>query len=146
MNTLGSRTLTSLDDARAILDSKPPFYIRAPQAPGGATDSAGCQSAQNSEYGDKKRGRKRIPRRGSAAGKTFVLWCELVKQLPQLGPNVLQEVRVVAPIAPAPRNRKNSAIHHAELSQVLEHVRVFVILNTVANGLQANAWCGLGGP
>src|SRR5258705_3461867 len=67
-----------------------------------------------------------------------------MKQLPQLGPNVLQEVRVVAPIAPAPRNRKNSAIHHAELSQVLEHVRVFVILNTVANGLQANAWCGLG--
>src|SRR5258705_5058647 len=69
-----------------------------------------------------------------------------MKQLPQLGPNVLQEVRVVAPIAPAPRNRKNSAIHHAELSQVLEHMRVFVILNTVANGLQANAWCGLGRP
>src|SRR5260370_16585942 len=69
-----------------------------------------------------------------------------MKQLPQLGPNVLQEVRVVAPIAPAPRNRKNSAIHHAELSQALEHVRVFVILNTVADGLQANAWCGLGRP
>src|SRR5258708_25841169 len=69
-----------------------------------------------------------------------------MKQLPQLGPYVLQEVRVVAPIAPAPRNRQNSAIHHAELSQVLEHVRVFVILNTVANGLQANAWCGLGRP
>src|SRR5260370_32206232 len=69
-----------------------------------------------------------------------------MKQLPQLGPNVLQEVRVVAPIAPAPRNRQNSAIHHAELSQALEHVRVFVILNTVANGLQTNAWCGLGRP
>jgi hypothetical protein len=33
MNTLGSRTLTPLDDARVILDSKPPFYIRAPQVP-----------------------------------------------------------------------------------------------------------------
>src|SRR5882724_2166057 len=67
-----------------------------------------------------------------------------MKQLPQCCTRVLKRVRVAIPIAPAPRNRKNSAIHHAELSQVLEHVRVFVILNTVANGLQANAWCGLG--
>src|SRR5258708_5709130 len=110
----------------------------------GATDSAGCQSARNRET--RKEDGRGSRGGSSAAGKTFILWCELVKQLPQLGPYVLQEVRVVAPIAPAPRNRKNSAIHHAELSQVLEHVRVFVILNTVANGLQANAWCGLGRP
>src|SRR5882762_467390 len=69
-----------------------------------------------------------------------------MKQLPQCCTRVLKRVRVAIPIAPAPRNRKNSAIHHAELSQALEHVRVFVILDTVADGLQANAWCGLGRP
>src|SRR5258708_20272875 len=50
----------------------------------------------------------------------------------------------MASIARGPRNRKNSDIDDAELSQVLEDLRVFVILNTVANGFQTNAWCGLG--
>src|SRR5258705_4392793 len=69
-----------------------------------------------------------------------------MKQSPQCCTRVLKPVWVAIPIGSAPRNPKNSAIHHAELSQVLEHVRVFVILNAVANGLQANAWCGLDRP
>src|SRR6266403_4267844 len=98
MNTLGSRTLTSLDDARAILDSKPPFYIRAPQAPGARQilPDAKVLRIQNRET-RKEDGRG--SRGGApAAGKAFVLWCELVKQLPQCCTHVLKCVRVVIPI------------------------------------------------
>src|SRR5437879_3302214 len=69
---------------------------------------------------------------------------QLVKQLPQLGARILQRVRVVAPIAPAPRNRKKRGVHRTDTSQVLEDLRVFVVLNSVADGLQANSRCGLG--
>src|SRR6266436_2943737 len=107
MNTLGSRTLTSLDDARAILDSKPPFYIRAPQAPGvrQILPDAKVLRIQNMET--RKEGGRGSRGGSSAAGKTFILWCELMKQLPQCCTRVLKRVRVAIPIAPAPRNRKN---------------------------------------
>jgi hypothetical protein len=71
-------------------------------------------------------------------------WRQLVKQLPQCAPRVLERVRVVTPIAPARRNWKKSGVHHAELPKVFEHLRVFVVLNAVADGLQAYAGCGFG--
>src|SRR5882724_4022686 len=71
-----------------------------------------------------------------------ILWSEMVKQLAQLCADVLERGRVVAPIGPACCDRKNGGVQDGELCQVLQHVRVFVVLNAVADGLQTDARSG----
>src|ERR1700676_5702674 len=61
-----------------------------------------------------------------------------MKQLPQLCPRVFERLRAVIPVAAARGDWKKSGVHHADLSQVLEDLGVFVVLNAIANGLQSN--------
>src|SRR5882757_9988797 len=48
------------------------------------------------------------------------------------------------PVGPACCDRENGGVQDGELCQVLEHVGVFVILNAVADSLQADARSGFG--
>src|SRR5215471_4769298 len=51
----------------------------------------------------------------------------------------------MSPVRPIPGDRQEDRIHKAAVPQVLEHQGVFIVLNPVAYGLQANSRSGLGG-
>src|SRR5216684_4927383 len=76
--------------------------------------------------------------------KRFVLRSELVEELAQLQACSFQGVGVVTPVAPARGNGLEDGIHKGDLRQVLENLRIFVVLNAVANGLQADPRSRLG--
>src|SRR6266850_1421701 len=63
--------------------------------------------------------------------------------LPQLQPCSFQGVRVVIPVAPTRGDRHDDGVHEWDLSQVLENLSVFVVLNAVANGLHTYPRSGL---
>src|SRR5258707_6797430 len=68
-----------------------------------------------------------------------------MKLLPQLQPRIFQRVRIVTPVAPTRSNGHDDGVHHGYLPQVLENLRVLVILDAVTNGLQANSRSRFGG-
>src|SRR4030088_3557093 len=75
----------------------------------------------------------------------YYLWRrKLVEQLPQLQPCIFQRVRVVTPVAPARGNRLDGYVQGGDLSQVLENLGVFVVLNAVTDGLKAYSGGGFG--
>src|SRR5258708_10125086 len=68
-----------------------------------------------------------------------------MKLLPQLQACSFERVGVVTPVAPARSNGHDDGVHQGDLPQVLENLHVLVILNAVANGLQANSRSRFGG-
>src|SRR5882757_10190561 len=50
----------------------------------------------------------------------------------------------MAPVAPARSDGQDGGVHEGDLPHVFENLRVLVILNAVANGLQPYARRGLG--
>src|SRR5258707_13652157 len=68
-----------------------------------------------------------------------------MKLLPQLQPRIFQRVRIVTPAAPARSNGHDDGVHEGDLPQVLENLRVFVVLNAIADGLQPYPRSGLAG-
>src|SRR5260370_39110876 len=51
----------------------------------------------------------------------------------------------MTPVAPTRSNGHDDGVHQGDLPQVLENLRVLVILNAVTNCLQANSRTRLGG-
>src|SRR5258708_4146841 len=68
-----------------------------------------------------------------------------MKLLPQLQACSFERVGVVTPVAPARSNGHDDGVHQGDLPQVLENLRVLVILDAVANGLQTNSRSRFGG-
>src|SRR5580704_15565733 len=62
--------------------------------------------------------------------------CKLLELLPEFLPDTFQVARVVAPLCPARGNRLKNELHVGGLPLILEHLRVFVVLNAIADGLQ----------
>src|SRR5580704_7203196 len=62
--------------------------------------------------------------------------CKLLELLPEFLPDTFQVARVVAPLGPARGNRLKNELHVRGLPLILEHLRVFVVLNAIADGLQ----------
>src|SRR5258708_1868878 len=60
-------------------------------------------------------------------------------------PGTFQNAWGVSPNGPAPGNQQNDWIQEGELPEVLENQGVFVVLDTVPNGLQTNPGSGLRG-
>src|SRR5256885_8374750 len=71
---------------------------------------------------------------------------KLMKLLPKLQASVFQGVRVVSPIRPAGGNRHDDWVQERGSSQILQDLRVFIVLNAVTDGLEAYPRSGLGGP
>ena len=59
--------------------------------------------------------------------------------LAQVQARSFERVGVMTPVAPAGSNGHDDGVHQGDLPQVLENLRVLVILNAVADGLQADA-------
>ena len=55
--------------------------------------------------------------------------------LPQLQPRAFQSIGIVTPAAPVGGNRLNDRVQKGDLPEVLENLRVFIVLNAIANSL-----------
>src|SRR5260370_34211715 len=68
-----------------------------------------------------------------------------MKLLAQLQPRICQSGRVMTPVGPARGNGHDDRVQEGNLPQVLENLRVFVVLNAITDGLQSYARSRLGG-
>src|SRR6202035_1482996 len=66
---------------------------------------------------------------------------KLLELLPEFLPDTLQVAGVVAPLGPTRGNRLKNEVHVRGLALIFEQLRVFVVLDAVADGLQAYARC-----
>src|SRR5258708_17962640 len=65
--------------------------------------------------------------------------------LAQVQARSFERVGVMTPVAPAGSNGHDDGVHQGDLPQVLENLRVLVILNAVTDGLQTNSRSRFGG-
>src|SRR2546427_3793398 len=76
-------------------------------------------------------------------GQTDSSGGQLVEELSELLARACQGVGVVTPIAPARSNGLQNRVHERNLRQVLQNLRVFVVLNAVPNRFHADPRSGL---
>src|ERR1700686_582257 len=62
--------------------------------------------------------------------------CKLLELLPEFLPDTFQVARIVAPLGPTRGNRLKNELYVGGLPLILEHLRVFVVLNAIADSLQ----------
>src|SRR2546423_14647559 len=67
------------------------------------------------------------------------LWSQDMELLAELGTRGFQGGGAVGPVGPAGGDGQHDGVEERDLPEVLEDVRVLVILNAVANRFQANA-------
>src|SRR5260370_11695138 len=73
----------------------------------------------------------------SCAGKLSLRVRKLVKLLPEFLPDVFNLAGVVGPLGPACGDRLQNEIHVGGLPLLFKQLRVFEVLNSVADGFQA---------
>jgi len=66
---------------------------------------------------------------------------EQIELLPQLLPRIFKRGGVVSPVGPARGDGHDDRVQESPLPQVLENLRVFVILEAIPEGLQTHARC-----
>src|SRR5258708_16429198 len=68
-----------------------------------------------------------------------------MKVLAQLQGRIFERVWIVTSVAPTRSNGHDDGVHEGDLPQVLENLRVLVILDAITNGLQTYPRSGLAG-